>query len=68
MNVSMNSSAALASSAGSATGASVAAGISVLKKALDIEAQNALQLINAISQSQQGSLPPNLGNNINTTA
>jgi hypothetical protein len=62
MDVSMNSSAALASSVGSA------AGISILKKALDIEAQNALQLINAISQPQQGSLPPNLGNNINTTA
>lgn len=62
MDVNMNTSAAAALSAGSA------AGISVLKKALDIEAQNALQLINAISQPQQVSLPPNLGNNINTTA
>lgn len=42
--------------------------ISVLRKALDIEAQNALLLINAISPPQQPSLPPNLGNTINTTA
>lgn len=43
----------------------------VLKKALDIEAQTAISLINALPQPVQQSsanLPANLGKNINTTA
>ncbi|MBF6057477.1 YjfB family protein [Thiomicrorhabdus heinhorstiae] len=45
------------------------AGVSMLKKSLDMQSQNALTLIQSIPQasSTQG-LPPNLGNNINTTA
>ena len=42
----------------------------VFKKALDQQTANALQLIQAIPSPQpttQG-LPPNLGNNVNTTA
>ncbi len=38
-------------------------GIDVLKKSLDIESQNAMILINSITQSA-----PNLGQNINVTA
>lgn len=43
----------------------------VLKKALDIEAQTAMSLINALPQPTQQSaanLPAHLGQNINTTA
>lgn len=50
---------------------SVAAGTSVLKKAIDVQAQTALILIDSISQTQAvnpANLPPNLGQNINTTA
>lgn len=68
MNVNMNTSTALASMTGQTTGDAV--GISVLKKAMQIEAQNAQQLIDAIPQTEKSStnLPPNLGQNINTTA
>ena len=41
--------------------------ITVLKKAMDIKAQGALQLIQAASNIIP-SRPPNLGNNIDTTA
>jgi hypothetical protein len=44
----------------------VAISTTMLKKAIDIQASDALQLINAIPQTP--SLPPNLGNNIDTTA
>ena len=50
---------------------SVAAGTLVLKKAIDMQAQMALILIDSISQTQPvnpANLPPNLGQNINTTA
>lgn len=47
------------------TGDAVA--ISVLKKAIDIQAQNAVQLIQALPQPA-ASNPPNLGNNVNTFA
>lgn len=50
---------------------SVTAGTSVLKKAIDMQAQTALVLIDSIPQTQavnQANLPPNLGQNINTTA
>jgi hypothetical protein len=43
----------------------------VLKKAIDIQAQSALALIESIPQPQPvnpANLPPNLGQNINTTA
>jgi len=46
-------------------------GLAVLKKSIDIEAQVAMALINAIPQPSQpgaSNLPPNLGQNINTTA
>lgn len=68
MNVNMNTSTALASAAGQSTGD--ATGIAVLKKAMQIEAQNAQQLIDAIPKVEKtaANLPPNLGQNINTTA
>ena len=68
MNVNMNTSTALASMAGQSTGDAV--GVSVLKKAIQIEAQNAQQLIDALPQPEKTTnhLPPNLGQNINTTA
>jgi Putative motility protein len=50
---------------------SVTAGTSVLKKAIDTQAQTALILIESIAQTQTvnpANLPPNLGQNINTTA
>jgi len=65
MNINMNTSASLAQKTGDAVG------IAVLKKAIDIEAQGAMQLIDAIPQPPQQSaanLPPHLGQNINTTA
>lgn len=43
----------------------------VLKKAIDIQAQSALALIESIAPPQTvnpANLPPNLGQNINTTA
>lgn len=68
MNVNMNTSTALASAAGQTTGDAV--GVSVLKKAMEAEAQNAQQLINAVPKAEKTAtnLPPNLGQNINTTA
>jgi Putative motility protein len=50
---------------------SVTAGTSVLKKAIDTQAQTALILIESIAQTQTvnpANRPPNLGQNINTTA
>jgi hypothetical protein len=50
---------------------SVSAGTSVLKKAIDAQAQTALILIESIAQTpvvNAANLPPNLGQNINTTA
>lgn len=68
MNVNMNASAALASATGQVTGNDV--GVSVLKKAQEVEAQNALQLINSIPKPEKtaANLPSNLGQNVNTTA
>lgn len=44
-------------------------GMTMLKKSIDIEAQGAMALINAIPQPQSSAhLPSNLGQNINTTA
>ncbi|MBU1776224.1 MAG: YjfB family protein [Gammaproteobacteria bacterium] len=55
----------------SAQATSVAAGTSVLKRAIDMQAQTALILIDSIPQTQPvnpANLPPNLSQNINTTA
>jgi len=65
MNVNMNASASMNPNPGDVVG------LTVLKKAIDVEAQAAMALINAIPQPSQPSaanLPPNLGQNINTTA
>lgn len=65
MNINMNTSASLAQNT------SDLIGLTVLKKAINIEAQNAMALINAIPQPpQQGAanLSPYLGQNINTIA
>lgn len=46
-----------------------ASGTAVLKKALDISADNAMALIEAIPKNIPAQhLPPHLGQNINTTA
>lgn len=68
MNVNMNTSTALASLAGQSNGDAV--GITMLKKAMDIEAQNVQQLVSSISSPEKSSvnLPKNLGQNVNTTA
>jgi hypothetical protein len=50
----------------SQTQAADAAGIAVLKKAMDIQAQAAMQLIQSLPQV--ASNPPNLGNNIDVKA
>lgn len=64
MNISMNVSSALAQSSGSD-----AVSMTVLKKAIDAEAQAAQALINAIPQPPaQSNLPPHLGQIINTVA
>ncbi len=61
MDISMNTSSAIAQNVNGAVG------VAVLKKALTAEAQGAMQLIDAVS-SPQSSLPPHLGQNVNTTA
>lgn len=43
-----------------------AVGFAVLKKAIDIEAQNALQLLQALPQVANN--PPNLGNSVDVRA
>ena len=64
MNINMNTSSALAQNANDNVG------LAVLKRAMDIEAQNAQTLLNAIQQPVKSSanLPFNLGQNINITA
>jgi len=50
-------------------GTSQAVSTAVLKKALDLQTENARALIQAIpNPNQVQNLPPNLGRNINTTA
>ena len=44
-----------------------AVGIAVLKKAIDLQAQSALQLIASLPQPATNS-PPNLGQGVNTVA
>ena len=62
MDVSMNTSTALAQSASNEVG------MAVLKKSMEVEAQGAIALINAIPQPPSVNLPPNLGRHINVTA
>ena len=64
MSVNMNLSNVLAQ------GANVTIGLTVLKKAMDSEAQSAQTLISSIPvpATSSANLPPNLGQNINTTA
>jgi hypothetical protein len=65
VDINMNTSAALAQN----TSGDV--GVAVLKKAIDIETQGSMALINALPQPplpSAANLPPNLGQNINTTA
>ena len=51
------------------TGLKQEVGVAVLKRARDIQASNATQLLNAIQPpSSPQNLPANLGRNINTTA
>lgn len=51
------------------TGMKQEVGIAVLKRARDIQASNATQMLNAIqTPSAPQNLPANLGRNINTTA
>lgn len=57
---------ALAAISGQRVGDAI--GISVLKKALQIEAAGALALIEALPQAPSVNLPAHLGQNINTTA
>ncbi|MEN3294761.1 MAG: hypothetical protein V7642_4014 [Burkholderiales bacterium] len=45
-----------------------AVSIAVLKKALDTQATSAAALIQALPPVQPASLPPHLGQNVNTTA
>ena len=53
------------SAALSQAGTGDAVAITVLKKSLDIQAQSALQLIQALPQPAPSN-PPNLGNRVNT--
>ena len=49
----------------------VSAGTSVLKKTIDTQAQTAMILIDSIAQTpvvNAANLPPNLGQNVNTSA
>ena len=65
MNVGVNMASALL-----AQSTNDAVGLTVLKQAMNIEAQSVQMLLSAIPQPQQSSvnLPPNLGRYINTTA
>jgi hypothetical protein len=42
--------------------------IAVLKKTLEVQANNAMALIDALQQPASANNPPNLGNTIDTTA
>lgn len=63
MNINMNASASLVKNT------SDMVGLTVLKKAIKIESQSAMALINAIPKpTPVANLPSNLGQNINVTA
>ncbi len=65
MNLNLNATAGLPQQNGNDS-----VGLLVLKKALAIEAQSAQALLDAVPSPQKNAnnLPPNLGQNINTTA
>lgn len=50
------------------TGLAQAVGVSVVRKALDIEAANAAALVQAIPKPPASTPPSNLGQNIDTSA
>ena len=54
------------SAAGLTTGTAV--GLTMLKKAMDTQAQSVTALLNAIPQPGAANLPANLGQNVNTAA
>lgn len=68
MNVNMNSSTALTSVAGQSSGE--ASGVSLQRKAAQVEAQNTQTLVNSVASPGKSSvnLPSNLGQHVNTTA
>lgn len=66
MNMDSSVSSALSSLVGQSTGS--AAGLTVLKKAMDIQAQSVTALLNAVPQPGASNLPAHLGQNVNTTA
>lgn len=56
-------------SSGATQNTSEMVGLTMFKKAIDTDARSALALINAIPKlPAAANLPPNLGQNINTTA
>jgi uncharacterized protein (DUF1778 family) len=61
------SSVSQATSAASQAATGEAAAVMVLKKALELQSQSALQLIDALPQPAANN-PPNLGNSLNTFA
>lgn len=56
------------SSALSASQTGAAIGTAVLKKALDIQEQNAMQLLESLPEPQQYNNPPGIGNSVDTFA
>ena len=68
MDITSTSSVAVAVSQLSQSRVGDAVGISVLKKSLEIESQNAMQLLAALPQPAATGAVGNLGNNVNTFA
>lgn len=64
--VSSGVAAALAGLSSGQTGAAV--GTAVLRKALDLQSQNAMQLIESLPQPGQYNNPPNLGQSVDVRA
>lgn len=56
----------VSSTAGAQEGTAI--GIAVLKKVIDIETQNAMQLIQSLPQPTPANNPPNLGQGVDTFA
>jgi hypothetical protein len=52
--------------AGAQTGSAV--GTAVLKKALDLQAQNAMQMLESVPKPAQYNNPPNVGQSVDTFA
>jgi hypothetical protein len=45
-----------------------AIGVAVMKKAMDVQASSAAAMLQALPPVSSANLPPNLGQNVNTTA